>query len=492
MKIILTITSILLSIAFCTLASAQFPRDMPYRSIAPPDMKLPDYLSHIIDPSVPDAIRMTRVTDYYAPWKWYPSHEYPKTQVWNADQSLIRIRSWRILDARTYGVVQELSVVIYPSYWSNTDPDLIWSFQENGDIKKHVVSSNTTTTVATIPGYETVKLGPGEANMDNDDHYVALVGKAGKDLDVILFDLQKSEVIHIEKLPGAWGNGDNSFPEYIDWVSISQSGDYVVIMWNHNTTSENHPFGTHYGVEVYNALDMQFQNRIISYGNHGDLGYAVDGHEVLVQFYGLYGHGTLYMHRLDGTGSFVLTTNKDFGVTGHVSCRNLHRPGWAYVVHNSAARSGQMVAVKLDDSGLTEHFGHHFSSSTSYEKAPMPVPSPNGDKIFFRSDFGDSVNKDLVYCFEAKVANVTAVHPVGEEQERLQLYPNPAHDHIRITCQEFIQKIDIYSMSNTKIKTRSNIDSKEVMIDLAGLQKGLYRLRITTSTRSLIRSFIIQ
>lgn len=402
--------TLLLIILYFQSVKAQFPTDLPYQSIAPPALTLPNYLDFVIDSSVVDPIRMTRVTDFYQPWNWYPKHEYSKTQVWNADQTLIRIRSWRILDATTFGELHTLTGDIYPSYWSNTDPDLIWSFKENGDIKKHTVSTETTQTVAAIPGYDIIKLGPGEGNIDKNDHFVALVGKSGVDLDVIIFDLQTLQIVHTETFAGAWGNGSNSSPQYIDWISTSQSGDHVVIMWNHNTTSQSNPFNTHYGVEVFNTLDMQYQNRIISYGNHGDLGYSVAGDEVLVQFYGQYGGGTLYMHKLDGTGSsIILSTHSDFGVDGHISCRNLNRPGWAYLSHNSVTQSGQMIAVKLDNSGLVEHFGHHFSSNTTYDKASMPVASPSGDKIFFRSDFGDAANVDLTYCFEAKLSDLPTV-----------------------------------------------------------------------------------
>ncbi|MEE9438718.1 MAG: hypothetical protein V3V14_06930 [Saprospiraceae bacterium] len=420
MKHIKLSLSIFLVFLFAQLVLAQFPDEMPYQSIQTPNnVAFPNLGESVKDSSVLNPIQITRITEEINyidgngdPQIWYPTHEYAKTQVWNSDQTLFRIRAWKVLDAVTYQEVQSLSGDIYPSYWSNTDPNLIWSFKDNGDVKKYTVSTDITQTVASIGGYEVVKLGPGEGNIDNNDHYVALVGKkVDGDLDVIIFDLQTLQVVHTESFAGVWGNGGDSSPQYIDWVSVSQSGDYVVIMWNHNTTSENNPFNGHYGVEVYNTLDMQYQNRIIPYGNHGDLGYAIDGDEVLVQFYGQYGNGKLYMHKLDGSGSTLLTTETDFGVAGHVSCRNTNRPGWAYVTHSLPAQSGQIVAVKLDNSGLVEHYGHHFSSATSYAQAAMAVSSPNGDKICFKSDFGTgpNTNPSVAYIFIAKYCDIVDV-----------------------------------------------------------------------------------
>jgi len=508
MKQIKGLLSVFFILFFFQSVKAQFPVDGQYQSIAPPATPaMPNFGESVIDNSVPNPIKITRLTEVVNyednagnPKVWYPTHDYAKTQFWNADETLFRISSWKVFDATTYQEVQKLSGEIYPSYWSNSNPDLIWSFNENGDVKKYDITTNypeNVETVANIPGYEFVKLGPGEGNIDNKDHYVALVGKkANGDLDVIIFDLQESKVIFTKPFEGAWADGDAAFPKYIDWVSISQSGKYVVIMWNHNTTSENNPYiengNSHYGVEVYNTLDMQYQNRIIRYGNHGDLGYAVDGDEVLVQFYGLYGKGTIYMHKLNGSGSTLLNTHTDFGYAGHISCRNLNRPGWAYVTHSLSSQTGQLVAVKLDDSGLVEHFGHHFSSATSYAQAAMAVPSPNGDKICFKSDFGTgpNTNPSVAYVFMAELENALSVNDL--QLSDVKLYPNPANDIIRIESNSAIENIIIYNTTGQIIK-RIHIDnSDKIAINTASLKSGFYYIRVSTEKESLLKKIIIQ
>lgn len=408
---ILTIAIILFVFAFFRNLEAQFPVNTSYQSIQPPTgIELPGFAGSLTDYSVPEPVLITRITDpyYYVdgngnPQVWYPTHSYSKIQVWNADQTLYKIRAWKLYDATNFQEIQSLSEM-YPAYWSNTNPDLLWSFRENGNVKKHFVSTNITETVAQISGYEVLQLGPGEGNIDKNDHYVALVGKkTNGDMDVIVFDLQTLQIVHTETFAGAWGNGSSGFPEYVDWVSISQSGDYIVIMWNHNTTSVENPYNGHYGVEVYNTQDMQYLRRIVEYGNHGDLGYAADGDEVFVQFWGP--TGTVNMYYLNRLERVVLSSHPDFNGEGHISCRNLNRPGWAYISQDYQDHSGQIIAMKLDSSGLVEHFGHHFSSAINYDKSPMPVPSPNGDKILFKSDFdsGPDIDPSEVYCFVANV-----------------------------------------------------------------------------------------
>lgn len=497
--------NIIFILFFVQSVKAQFPDDIPYQSIQTPNnLAMPSVGQSVLDNSVPNPIQITRVTEQYDyidgngdPQVWFPTHEYAKTQVWNSDQTMFRISSWKVLEATTYQEVQSLTGDIYPSYWSNTNPDLIWSFKENGDVKKYTVSTDVAQTVSSIAGYEVVKLGPGEGNIDNNDHYVALVGKkTNGDLDVIIYDLQALQVTHTETFTGAWGNGSPSFPEFVDWVSVSQSGNHVVIMWNHTTTSDSNPYiengNSHYGVEVYNTADMQYQNRIISYGNHGDLGYAVDGDEVLVQFYGWYGNGTLYMHKLDGSGSTVLTTNTDFGVAGHVSCRNINRPGWAYITHSLPAQSGQLVAVKLDASGLVEHFGHHFSSATSYDQASMAVSSPNGDKVCFKSDFGTGPNTSpsVAYIF---VANLDPALSVSDNQlTDIKMYPNPANDFIEIESENNIKNITIYNIAGKTIRVLKSNNSNKTRIDVTNLKAGLYYVKVSSEKGSVQRKIIVQ
>ncbi len=501
----LVLTTVLTISLFHLVNAQQFPDDIQYQSIAPPTTPaLSNYGQSVIDNSVSNPIEITRVTDTVnyidgngVPQIWYPMHEYAKTQVWNADQTKYKIASWKVYDATTYQEIHSLSSM-YPSYWSNTDPDVMWSFRENGDVKKHIISTNTTQVVATIPGYEVVKLGPGEGNMDKNDHYVALVGKkANGDLDVIIFNLQTLQIDHTETFVGAWGSGGFSFPDFIDWVSISQSGDYVVINWNNSLNQINNYYldqggVNHYGVEVYSRTNMAFQNRIVPYGNHGDLGYAIDGDEVYVQFYGEYGGGKIYMHKLNGSASsIVLNTHSDFGVSGHISCRNINRPGWAYVTMSELNQSAQMVAVKLDNSSIVEHFGHHFSSALSYDQAAMAVASPNGDKICFKSDFGtDPIGgSEVAYSFFANLAN--SLSTPEEQLNKVSIYPNPANDFIKIESIKNIIDITIYNVAGQEIKTILVKNSNTNTINTIDLNNGLYYLKITTEEGEIIEKVAV-
>jgi hypothetical protein len=151
----------------------------------------------MIDTTVPDPIEITRTTEYVSGWDWYPHHEYAKIQPWNADATVYKFYSVAIYDAQTHLLLNEIQDAgsIYPTYWSNVNPDLMYGFMSNGDIKTYSVSLEQVTLIdhiyfndVDLINYDEFKLGPGEGNIDKNDHYVVFVGKIGVD---IVYDLQE-------------------------------------------------------------------------------------------------------------------------------------------------------------------------------------------------------------------------------------------------------------------------------------------------------------
>lgn len=466
------------------LQAQQYPNDTNYQTIQTTTPNLPNWNAYFIDNSVPDPIAITRITEYNANWNWYPIHEYAKIQPYNADTSVYKFYSVAIYDANTHQMIRELpGGAIYPSYWSNTDPDIIYGFKENGAIKSYSIAADVVTDLDVIQGYELVTLGPGEGNIDKNDHYVAFIGKSGSDMDVIVYNLQSLQIVKTQTFPGAWGNG-SSAPQFVDWVSVSQSGDYVGVMWNHNTTSENNPLNGHFGVEIYESQNMQYLRRVAVYGNHGDFGVAQDGDEVFVQFWGE--TGTVNMYYLNRMERVVLSVNADFNVEGHISCRNLNRPGWAYISQDTPQNSGIIGALKLDTSGTFEYFGHHFSNAATYDESPMPCPSPKGDKVMFKSDWGNTQNTNEIFVFEA-----TKATNVANTQTQLLnnsfSFNNPIKENIKIKSEDyFIENVVVINAIGAVVKNVSFLNKKDVFIDVSNLENGIYFLRINNSVTKKI------
>ena len=107
--------------------------------------------------------------------------------------------------------------------------------------------------------------------------------------------------------------------------------------------------------------------------------------------------GHVVMVRLRDGAVTALTDPKNEASVGHVSTRNLDRPGWAYVSYIQGAGKqfgGEIVAVKLDGSGTVEHFGHHRSVwQGCYRCEAQPVPSRDGRRVLFASNWAEALEK---------------------------------------------------------------------------------------------------
>jgi hypothetical protein len=159
----------------------------------------------------------------------------------------------------------------------------------------------------------------------------------------------------------------------IDWASMSQSGKYVVIIGGGWQTSQN-------TVKSYDR-NLNLVTTVFPVGEHGDLGFDSFGNEVFVKV-GVSG-GPVWMSRLDN-GQKTALLDTGLGQSGHLSCRNVNRPGWCYL---TLSQTAEVLAVKLDGSQTVERFVHPRSSGATYEASPTAVASPDGTRVMFRSDW---------------------------------------------------------------------------------------------------------
>src|SRR5436190_4507387 len=79
----------------------------------------------------------------------------------------------------------------------------------------------------------------------------------------------------------------------------------------------------------------------------------------------------------------------------HGSARNINRGGWFYVtysrdpIYEGYRFFGEVVAVRIDGSGTVQRFGHYHSTAGTYEAEAHAVPSPDGRRVLFASDWAD-------------------------------------------------------------------------------------------------------
>lgn len=325
-------------------------------------------------------------------------HAYSRRGAWNIDSRYIRLAGNKgfLLDGKTYKVLGRTNM---PLIWSNVNPLKAYGSYHNifywrilnektyqGDYHDYVFTD-----------YETMNMPTSETNIDNNDKYVALYGKksGSSTVWVVVFDIENKIIVSEKSLDVDYSD--------VDWISISQDGNYVVVLFNVNGNKPNQ------GVKVYDR-DLNFLRHLSDQRAHADLGVDAYGNQVLIMFYNSKTHNLAAL-RLDGGGIMPLMpklgTFLDKGVPGgHISARNIKRPGWAYVSlgqsksgPNSWMPSLMVFSLKLDGSDTAEIWGKTFASNhgVNYGQEVQCVPSADGKKVMFASDFNDDNLKAQSY-----------------------------------------------------------------------------------------------
>jgi hypothetical protein len=142
-------------------------------------------------------------------------------------------------------------------------------------------------------------------------------------------------------------------------------------------------------------------------GSHFDSGFNSNGNEAIV----VQDDTSSALVSIEyATGKkTVLLPASQLNYSIHISCRNTKRPGWAYISEFSGNSSVDKpnyqltFAVKLDGSGTIQKLAtENHSSNTDYSRGAMSVPNPDGTRVLFASDWGDSSDSAPVYNYIAE------------------------------------------------------------------------------------------
>ncbi len=135
-----------------------------------------------------------------------------------------------------------------------------------------------------------------------------------------------------------------------------------------------------------------------------------------------------------------LTDPDNVASVSHVSTRNLDRPGWAYVSFLDVPGkrfSNEIIAVKLDGSLGVERYAHmHSAASGCYRCEAHPVPSRDGRRVLFASNWASNCGtscgpvsdiKDFIVWNPGAYAVASTPTPVTAPGVALaEIRPNPS------------------------------------------------------------------
>ena len=314
---------------------------------------------------------------------------YAKDQPWSADGKLFMVSEMNgavgpggqlFLDGDTFQPLFSRSHPGPEARWHPTLADIMIYVTDNGSIGHWNARTNSSSLKFTTSAYRGALLGPWEGNPSGDGRYIAVTATRVSDGKLVVY------VVDIQN--GTKGNDLDVLAQGIssssdlDWASVSQGGGYVVLYGRINGAVQT--------IKVYNRATMSL---VAYYGDHPlghfDLGIDQAGNEVA---FGAAASGPyskrFIMRRLDNGQVTPLTpaTTWDW----HSSTRAYRRPGWGLAVTNDAAGSvfdREIYWVKLDNSGTVQRLGRHRTNMTDYNASPFAVPSPDGKRVAFGSNW---------------------------------------------------------------------------------------------------------
>ncbi len=312
-------------------------------------------------------------------------HHYSKNGAWNADMSLIKLHK-SLLDPETYQVIDTIDDGSWRHRrrWSHTDPNIIYSTagasSSTGALfQKYDVVTKIRQTIADYSGeFHDCNIGINEGNLSNDDRYAPLAcattSTSGYDTLVIV-DAANGQEVSRMALAGL----------DVDWLGMSQSGQYLVMKLNG---------ATH---QVYDRNLTLVGD--VGNGSHADLGMDENGTDYLVSVKGNSVHKAALPN-----GAKVAVLTFPAQISGHISCRNIQRPGYCYYSLRKKDDGFHDISgsVLLDgaNASLTEVFSYTRSTGLTYRGEPKGTVSPDGSRMIFASDWMDQSGSVYSYVTE--------------------------------------------------------------------------------------------
>ncbi len=313
------------------------------------------------------------------------THDYSKRQAWNSNETLLIVGD-KLLSADEFNILKEQIPISTARNWSNIHANYLYGFKFTGEVLNefgyHDFFTDQFTLIKKFDRFDNCTLGQGEGNISNDDRYALFTcSKNNGPITMISFDILNSAIL-----------GERVAEPDMNWAGFSQSGSYILV-GNSGAQTDTRNL-TRYNPDLSNPFILS--NKF----HHGDLGIDVYGADVFTMI------GATHISYIRLSDKFKVTfpisSNENPTSFGHVSCRNVNRPGWCYV---STYHEFRLAAVQLDFDGtsvefadqdgefsvngvaVVEPWGVHRSTASDYEKQPRVSVSPSGSQIVFSSDW---------------------------------------------------------------------------------------------------------
>lgn len=346
---------------------------------------------------------MPDVDDDPAYWSDTPRHKYSSHQAWSADGRLLDLFLGRVLlDATNFkplhtnrppaGSMYHLSPTSSDRIFvvDKTDQARVVSAWNPRNLKltplfelpdHHGLAFNTRTS----PSYDGQVLGIKAIQNDSGEQVCLLV------------DLKEKKISHSVSFDKyEFKTGKSKFRRCF----TSASGKFMIVDGHKKSQQNNNAmFFDWHGNQIGR---LPANDDVECTAGHADFGIDPGGDDVMV---GVCKRGKGDLSKKFG-GNTIAYRIRDGHITvvgppmGHTSCRNSARPGWCFG-SSFGRETSEIVALKLDGSRI-EHIANTYTDGgkSPYLSEPHAVPSPDGTKVVFASDWNGHLDHAATFVVD--------------------------------------------------------------------------------------------
>jgi hypothetical protein len=337
-------------------------------------------------------------------------NEYSRVQSFNADGSLILVRSiearWYVYDASSLQPLGEVRASVEPR-WDAQDPAGLYTIEETRLLRLDLSRGEQRlvhdfaadfpdeTLAAVWTRYE------GSPSADGRTWGLMAQDSDWRPVALITYDLLADRIIASRRLDAGWS---------IDSVTISPLGTYLLVY--HDEVCQEGTLGSvddPCGLMVYDQ-SLQIGRGLLPVVGHSDTALDTEGREVLV-FQDIQSDEISMLDLQTGAITPLLAIDFSHSPLGfHFSGRAFRRPGWAVVSTHSGAQPSatwmddQVFVLELIPGGRVFRLAHTHSivdeqQEHDYWAEPHATTNPDLTRILFTSNWGRS-GSDAVDMYE--------------------------------------------------------------------------------------------
>jgi len=140
---------------------------------------------------------------------------------------------------------------------------------------------------------------------------------------------------------------------------------------------------------------------------------------------------------------------------------------------------GQIAGIWIEGIGNYEGLFYSFHTNTAHDWGNTRCYTHNGDLLY----------SNLRYGAYDCITPLMSIDDISLQDNSITLYPNPANSNVNISSENVINSIELFNSLGQSVYN-TNVKSREKIIDINSLSKGVYVIGVNTENGYIKKKLI--